>query len=290
MNLPSRLFAASFALVLLMLPAPGAHAWSTLGHRLVGELAQRHLTPTAATEVEKLLAGEPNPSLGGVASWADALRNTDPARFRQTSPWHYVNFPLGECDYQPERDCPNGQCVVAQIDHQRAILGDRKQPLAARRDALKFLVHLVGDVHQPLHAGNRPDKGGNGFQVSLRTDLKPEAYARKDYRNGVAGTNLHSVWDYYILGSRKFDGDFATVTPYANSLDPQPWPPMTDAAPSGPEAWAGESCRFVDEHGLYPSGHKLDSVYLDKYRPLAEQRVRRAAYRLAQLLNETLGQ
>lgn len=285
MNLPSRLFAGSFALVLLMLPAPGAHAWSTLGHRLVGELASRHLTEAASAEVAVLLAGEPNPSLGGVASWADALRNTEPARFGQTTSWHYVNFPPGQCNYQPERDCPTGQCVVAQIDHQRAILGDRRQPLAARRDALKFLVHLVGDVHQPLHAGNRPDKGGNGFQVSLRTDLKPEAYARKNYLDGVMGTNLHSVWDYYILAARGLNAET-----YADQLDALPWPPTTTGHASGPAAWAGESCRVLESHHVYPDGHRMDHRYLDAQRPLAEQRVRQAAYRLTQLLNGTLRQ
>jgi hypothetical protein len=282
-----RLLLAAFLLLL----APAALGWAQLGHRLVGELAQRHLSPAAEAEVARVLAGEPDPTLAGVAAWADTLRDEDPARFKATSKWHYVNTaPDAGCHYDAARDCPDGNCVVGAIEKQLAILGDRDQPLAARRDALKFVVHFVGDVHQPLHATNHTDAGGNGYQISLRTDLQPEAYARKHYENGVMGTNLHSVWDYYILGTAGFSANRAAVTPYANRLDTLPWPPMTEAGNSGPEAWAGESCRLVDARGLYPAGtHKLDKTYLDKYRPLAEQRVRQAAYRLAQLLNETLG-
>lgn len=274
--------------LLLALPTV-ASAWSVLGHRMVGELAQRHLDPAASAEVARLLASERNPTLGGVASWADFLRNDDPERFKRTSSWHYVNFPRDRCVYKPERDCPDGNCVIGAIKTQQAILADRSQSLDARRDALKFIVHFVGDVHQPMHAGNRGDRGGNGFQVSLRTDLEPEAYARKYYVDGVMGTNLHSIWDYYILADEGL-----TLAQYADRLDALPWPPM-DVAPSpvagivAPAAWAKESCRLLDSRDIYPRGHKMDDAYLDAMRPLAEQRVRQAAWRLARLLNATLG-
>ncbi|WP_242111599.1 S1/P1 nuclease [Luteimonas aquatica] len=277
-------FTRLFAAACLLLAAPLALAWGGLGHRMVGEIAQRHLTPAARAQVDALLAGEPDPSLGGIASWADAMRNDDPERFKRTSSWHYIKT-TAECGYAPERDCPDGNCVVAQIQRQATLLGDRSQPLAARRDALKFLVHFVGDVHQPFHASNRDDKGGNGFQISLTTDIPPEAYARKNYVDGVMGTNLHSVWDYYILASRKLDADA-----YSALLDDGlPWPtPAKAIAPADAPAWAGESCRLIDARQLYPAQHKLDIGYLQAQRPLAEQRVRQAAYRLAALLNETL--
>lgn len=268
--------------VFLLLLAPSALAWSALGHRLTGELAQRHLDPVARAEVAAVLAGEPDPTLAGVAIWADTLRASDPARFKATARWHYINTPPGTCRHEPQRDCANGECVIAAIDAQRRILADRRQPRAARRDALKFLVHFVGDIHQPLHANNRADKGGNDFQISLRTDLQPEAYARRHYIDGVMGTNLHAVWDYYILGSRGLD-----LRQYADRLDALPWPPMTTPV-SAAQTWAGESCRLVDARGLYPARHTLDRSYLDAQRPLAEQRVRQGAYRLAQVLNATL--
>jgi hypothetical protein len=271
-----------FALV-LVIASPGAMAWGALGHRLVGGLAERHLQPSTERAVRNLLVGEPEPTLAGVANWADSLRTIDPERFKQTSRWHYVNLPEHSCRYDRVRDCANRQCVVEAIETQRTILADRSQPLEARRDALKFLVHLVGDVHQPLHAGNHDDKGGNKYQVSLRTDIAPEAYARNRYTNGVMGTNLHAVWDYYILASANL-----TEAQYANRLASIPWPSPATAV-GDPAAWASESCGVVDAHGLYPAMHIMDRSYLDAQRPLAELRIRLAAYRLGRLLDDALG-
>ncbi len=267
-----------------MLAAAPALAWSTLGHQMVGELAQRHLTPAAQAEVATMLAGEPDPSLSGVAKWADELRAAESDRFKTTASWHYINAQGGGCRFDRARDCPDGNCVVGAIETQLAILGDRTQPLQARNKALKFVVHFVGDVHQPMHAGNRPDRGGNSFQISLRTPLLPEAYARKDYTDGVMGTNLHAVWDYYILASRGL-----SLVSYSDLLDAMPWPRMPDGALSPPLAWARESCRLIDSRGLYPPQHTMDHGYLNAMRPLAEQRVRQAAWRLAAVLNEALG-
>lgn len=264
--------------------SPAALAWSALGHRMVGAIAERHLDPAAEARVRELLAGEPDPTLAGVAYWADALRNDSPAQFKATSRWHYINAQGGGCDFDLVRDCPDGNCVVAQIDRQRAILADRTQPREARRDALKFLVHLVGDVHQPMHAGDRTDAGGNQYQISLATALEPEAYARDKYVDGVMGTNLHSVWDYYILGARGL-----SLPQYSRALDALPWPPSTETPSSAPMAWAKESCRLIEARHLYPDGHKLDDAYLDAMRPLAEQRIRQAAWRLASMLNADLG-
>ncbi len=269
-------------LVFLWGVAPTASAWSVLGHRLVGELAQRQLTPAANAQVAALLAGEPEPSLGGVSAWADRLRDTDAQRSKETSRWHYVNFPAGQCAYDAARDCPGGNCVVGAIQAQRVALRDRSRPLAERRDALKFLVHFVGDVHQPLHASNRKDKGGNEFQISLRTDLKPEAYAMKHYANGVMGTNLHAVWDYYILGSAGLG-----ASTYAERLASAPLARSRIGKGLDPGAWAGESCQLIDAKRLYPKSRKMDSAYLTAQRPLAEQQVQVAAKRLADLLNDT---
>lgn len=269
------------SLLSLLLPLQ-AMAWSGLGHRLVGDLAAQRLTPAARAQVETLLAGESDPTLGGIASWADALRDIDPPRFRATSRWHYINARGGGCGFDVARDCPNGDCAVAAIEVQRRILADREAPLAARRDALKFIVHFVGDLHQPLHAGNREDQGGNGFQVSLRTDLVPEAYARSNYANGVMGTNLHSVWDYYILASRGLDAQ-----QYAARLRKR-MPKVAAGRQGAPLEWARESCGLIDAHHVYPQEHVMDRGYLDAMRPLAEQRVKLAAARLAAVLNEAL--
>lgn len=276
---------ARILVVLLCLGvASPAFAWSGLGHRLVGELAQRHLSPEASAQVAMLLQGEAEPTLAGVANWADTLRNDDPPRFKATSRWHYINAKGGGCGFDPARDCSDGGCVVSAIEAQRAILADDTQPREVRRDALKFIVHFVGDIHQPMHAGDRDDAGGNRFQVSLRTDLEPEAYARDKYARGVMGTNLHAVWDYYLLGESRL-----SLQQYAQRLDALPWPPAAETSKLDPIGWAGESCSLIVASDIYPLQHKMDQRYIAQWRPVAERRVRLAGWRLAELLNETLG-
>jgi hypothetical protein len=169
---------------------------------------------------------------------------------------------------------------VGAIQAQQAILADGGRPPSERRDALKFLVHLVADVHQPLHASDRHDKGGNRYQVSLRTDLVPTNYGRDRYANGVMGTNLHAIWDYYLLASPRLP-----AKDYADRIDAVHSPAI--AKTGDPAAWAEESCRLA--RSVYPQGHTLDRDYLDAERPLAERRIRDAAYRLAHLLDSTLG-
>ena len=284
------LFVSAFllAVALALLPLP-AHAWGPLGHRLVALLAWDDLTPQARRQVEILLRGEPDPTLAGIASWADDLRKHDPVLGRTSARWHFVNLGEHDCAYEQVLDCPGGNCVVEAIRAQAAILANPERTHAERLQALKFVVHFVGDVHQPMHAGDRPDAGGNGFQISLTTPIEPEAYARAKYVDGVMGTNLHSVWDYYILASNNL-----SLRQYSDRLDKLPWPPYP--VPSKydvmPLAWAGESCRLIDARGLYPpeDRHTMDHAYLDAMRPLAEQRVRQAAWRLAQLLNQSLGE
>ena len=279
-----------------LMATPTAFAWSHLGHWLVGELAQPLLTPAAQQQVAALLQGEAVPTLAGVASWADGLRGSDSDLARKTAKWHYVDLDPERCDYQPPRDCPGGNCVIAAIDAQRQILADTAQPPEARRDALKFLVHFVGDVHQPLHAGAGPmaeggdDAGGNKYQVSLRTAVAPEGRgARKQVAGGPIPTNLHTVWDYYELES-------AILSPekYAAQLRQGGLAPVAPAALGSAADWAVESCQGINAQGLYPRGddgewqHKIGGAYLDARRPYAEARVRLAAERLAAVLNAAL--
>lgn len=272
------LISVLFVSVLSFLAAP-ARAWGEMGHRLVGELAQTLLTPEAQAGVADLLRGERDPTLSGVAYWADKLRTADPDRFHATSRWHYVNFSGGSCRFDATRDCKDGDCVVGAIETQRRLLADPAQTLEVRRDALKFIVHLVGDVHQPLHSSNRPDRGANDFPILLRTDIPPEEYARERFKDGLMDTNLHAVWDYYVLASAGLD-----LPAYARHLAPAMRLPRSSQG--GPRSWAAESCRLIDRRTLYPPSHDLDGKYLEAMRPLAEQRVRQAAGRLARLLNE----
>jgi hypothetical protein len=277
----ARCLPALLMLAIVLVPVPTL-AWGQLGHRLVASLAAARLTPQAKVQVAGLLAGEREPTLAGVAGWADELRSTDPQRFKATSSWHYLDSKDASCHFVLPRDCPDGNCVVAAIETQRKILADRGQPLPARRDALKFLVHLVADAHQPLHASNHDDSGGNQFDIHLRTDIEPESYARSSYANGVMDTNLHSVWDFYVLAS-------ARMAPGQYVARLQPRLPAVNAARLGtPMSWAEESCALIDSLQLYPKRHSLDHAYLKEMRPVAERRIEMAAVRLAALLNAAL--
>lgn len=259
-------------LLLATLVIAPAHAWGPLGHSIVAELAQRHLSPAAKAEVERLLAPDHTRSLADIASWPDQIQD-DPALqtlWKQTRGLHYINFHDSNCDYVPPRDCRDGSCVVAGTQHYVDILRDRSQSDAARREALKFVVHFIGDMHQPLHAGYRDDKGGNTYQVQM---------------NG-AGSNLHRVWDSGLLNTRGLDW-----RAYAQALDARGMvtlPPPIAPSDNPYAQWAEESCRITAEPGFYPDGHTIDQAYIDAELPVAELRLREAGRRLAEVLNNAL--
>jgi nuclease S1 len=256
-------------LLLTLIAAPGpAQAFGEPGHRIVGELAEHQLRPAARAEVNRLLAGEPEPSLAGVANWADEVRAANHGGGR-TKRWHFVNFKGGDCSYVPARDCPDGNCVIAAINGNFLALADRKRSDDERREALKFLVHLVGDVHQPLHATPLDDHGGGDFQVG---------YHGK-------GRNLHGVWDTLILQARGLP-----PPAYAALLEQQPPLPADPTRRSDRPAvdWAVESCLIVRDGNIYPTKHLVDDNYVSAHRALLEQRLRRAGSRLADMLNYAL--
>lgn len=253
---------------LTLLHSPQAQAWGGQGHRLVARVAETELTPQAQKQVDLLLAGEPDPTLHGIASWADQLREHDPDLGKKTSRWHYVNLGENGCGYEPPRDCPGGDCVIVALKVQAALLADRSQTLETRRQALKFVVHFVGDIHQPMHAGYAADKGGNDFQLQF---------------NGK-GTNLHSLWDSGMIYDRHLDDDAYL----AELLKLPATPAAKPVLPPDAVAWAQASCRVAIAPGVYPSSHVLPEGYVAQYRPLAEAALRQAGDRLAAILNAAL--
>lgn len=262
------------ALLGLLLVPPPVAAWGGLGHRLVGALASDDLSPRARREVDALLAGEPEPTLAGVANWADRLRDHDAARGARTSPWHYVNLGEHACGYEPARDCANGDCVVEAIRRQAALLADRGQPAAARREALKFVVHFIGDVHQPLHAAYARDKGGNTVQIRVPTA-----------DGGTRGSNLHSHWDSGLLKSAGLD-----EAAWLQRLRAMPLVVGVDIPPLPPRAadWARYACSVATAPEFYPPRPSLGAGYDAQWRPIAEAQLRRAGMRLAAVLNAAL--
>ena len=255
------------ALVLLAMLPSLALAWGPSGHRMVASLAEQQIDANSRSEIQHLLGVVGASSLVDIANWADEMRE-DPAQSalsRATSRLHYVNFSDSRCHYDAARICPNGQCVVAAIKRYAKVLGDRGAGDAARADALRFLVHFVGDAHQPLHDGYRPDRGGNNFQVRYKGK----------------GTNLHTIWDSRILASRHLGWQA-----YARRLER---PPVVDHD-DDPVDWAEQSCRITRDDGVYPTSRTIDDVYLDRMRPIVEGQVRLAAKRLADLLDRSLAQ
>jgi hypothetical protein len=242
-----------------------ARAWGPAGHRIVAELAERQLTQNTRVEVQRLLRLTHDTSLADIANWADNLRDErgERALWRATSKLHFINFSSSACHYDAPRDCPDGRCVVGAIERYASVLGDRKRTAGERAEALRFVTHFVADVHQPLHAGYRRDVGGHRYQIQLN----------------ARGTDLHAVWDTPVLASRHL-GWHAYVTTLARTPLPR--------ASGAPAQWAEESCRSDRDDGIYPRGHRINDTYLVRMRPLAEQRVRAAAARLAALLNREL--
>ncbi|WP_202844112.1 S1/P1 nuclease [Luteimonas saliphila] len=262
---------AALIIAYALFAAPAAYAWGPLGHRLVARLAEPLLTPPARAEVQRLLATEGLDSLADVANWADDVRANDPVLGKQSAKWHYINIGEHACTYDAASACPGGDCVVEAIRAQAAILGDRARSDAERLQALKFLVHFVGDIHQPMHAGYARDRGGNTVQLNLHGE----------------GTNLHAVWDGRLLASARLDEDA-----YARKLRLDPADLSSDTspyAPVAPEAWAELSCQTATAQGVYPRAAKIDNAYLQRHRPTAEKQVQAGGARLARLLNETFG-
>ena len=250
---------------------PGAaDAWGVLGHRVIGELAEAQLSPAASAQVRALLAGEAEPTLAGVSTWADQVRDQGDA-YRWSVRLHWVNFERGACQYDPDLLCRDGRCVVGAIEKYAAELADHSLPLAQRREALKWVVHFVGDVHQPLHAGFGFDRGGNEFQINFQR----------------TGWNLHSVWDSLILESTKLDWQGYRQRIAGTSFSDDA---ATRARELSPRRWAEESCEIVHREDFYPPRHKITRAYLDAHRPLADEQLKLAAARLAGVLNEALGE
>lgn len=242
------------AVVLVFGAVQFAHAWGSEGHQVISLIAQSQLTPRAKAEVDRLLAIEPGETLASISTWADEHRNPATARS------HYINFPRGDCVYNEPRDCPDGRCVVVAIKKQVEVLGSSATD-DQKLTALKFLVHFVGDVHQPLHAGYQDDKGGNQYQL--------QAFMR--------GSNLHAVWDSGLIKNMNEE-----VQAMADRL--RATPVGASSRKLDPVLAAQESCAIVSQPGFYPE-RLIDVPYVHRFTPVVESRLAIAGERLANALN-----
>lgn len=247
---------------LLFLPRP-ALAWGPEGHEIVAHIAAQALTPRARAQVSSLLGGDAETMMTLDASWADEVRDARP----QTAPWHYVNIELDEPGYDARRDCPHDDCVVAQIERDEAILASHAPP-AVRAEALKFLIHFVGDLHQPLHVADDHDRGGNARLMQYRGQR----------------VSLHHVWDDAVVSALGRD-PAQVADALLTSL-----PPAQRQVYSGgaPKDWADQS--FQAARGIYAElrGDRLPGDYAQRERAVTATQLAKAGLRLAAALNAIL--
>lgn len=252
-------FATLFACI-FTLPV-NVFAWGPTGHRVVGQIAENHLTPKAKKAVLELLGNE---SLAAVSIWMDEIRSD--TAYDQYKDWHWVTIPEGEA-YAATKKNPNGD-VVAAIHQLTEVLKNNASSRADKVFALKGLVHFVGDIHQPLHVGKPGDHGGNKVSV---TWFKEE-------------TNLHRVWDTHLI-----DHYGMSYTELANNLERTFTKEQEKAWCSAKaEDWAQESVGY--RKALYEVGNgNLGYVYHYTHFATVELRLSQAGIRLASLLNSIFG-
>ncbi len=241
------LFLFFFLFFAFFFGAASAWAWGCKGHQIVAFIAEKHLTPQARQFVDKLLSENPvDPQLkrycgnatrdllADASTWADDVRYD-----LKNGPWHYIDIPLGAPRGPLTPFCGSDGCVTQAIADQLAILRDKSAEPRKRADALRYLVHFVGDLHMPLHAATNNDEGGNCVPVRY--------FRRRPYENRNSFTpNLHALWDTAIL-ERDMEGaeppEYADFLSQVFSLDFPKW----QAAGIHVDDWAWES------HGLAAS-------------------------------------
>lgn len=243
-------------------------AWGDQGHRIIALVAETRLQQGARAAIADLL-GEGG--LADAAIWADVVKAARP----ETASWHYVDIPVGATRYDPERDCGEGNCLVAQVERWRAVLSDPRSLPAERREAVKFLIHLIGDLHQPLHCADDRDRGGNEVLVTFFGEAA-EPNRRRPW-------NLHALWDHGLLGRAGL-----TEVEYARRLSK--WLETRSIAriQQGTVAdWAWETHRAaVEQAYAVPEDRRLDEGYYRASLPVMDELLAKAGVRLARVLNE----
>lgn len=159
-----------------------AQAWGPEGHMIVAQIAENQLSETAKKSINKLLEGQ---SLASVANWADTIKGQ--SEWAHTKSWHYADVPDGET-YDSVTHSPEGDVITA-IGQMVNVLKDQRSPLLEKQNAIKFIVHFAGDIHQPLHVGRPSDKGGNSIKLTFDGNE----------------SNLHQLWDSLMIKKQNMD-------------------------------------------------------------------------------------
>lgn len=270
---------------LLIAPSALSHGWSDTGHMLVSAIAETRLNTTAKSRIAELLLNggdSKTQDLWGAACWADDTRT------EQNGPWHYINLHFRR-DGVPSENMPLEENVVWAISRFGDAMADPRRPDAERADALRYVLHFVGDVHQPLHCVAcdsekfpKGDRGGNEFTFD------PFPLGTRQIRN------LHALWD---LGGGLFDNTVRPIEDRAplealrdRLITLHPIESMPEIAIRDPEKWAGEGA-MIAQTFAYATPEKTapSTAYLANVQYMSGRRIVMAGYRLADLLNRTFG-
>lgn len=276
-----RLFLAIAALAALLAPVQAA-AWGAYAHRQTATIALANVSPEVRAKIRALLAREkelgtpqcPLKTLEDAAVWADCVRG-EGWRWGYTAAWHYRTAPICEV-FDPRSNCAGGNCVTAQITRAHRMLADESLPAAVRLEALAFMVHFAGDVHMPLHSGDKDDKGGNDREADY--GIKP-------------GLNLHSIWDGPLAERAISDPADPVVRRYTPAE-------RADLAGGKPDDWGRESWEIARSF-VYPTAFDTENVCpgplpektvlsqddIVRGVPIAKRRVQQAGLRIADLLD-----
>lgn len=236
-----------------------ALSWGQVGHRVTGAIAEQYLTPQAQLAIKQLLVNE---DLAEASTYADEMR-ADPSEFWQktANPWHYVNVYDGK-KYSDVAPPPEGNAVTA-LELFTKQLKSKQTSLAKKQLALRFIVHIIGDLHQPFHAGNGLDRGGNDVKLKFFWE----------------DSNLHRVWDSGLIDRQQL-----SYTEWSNILSrkiteqqAQNWKELD------PKVWVAESAKL--RANLYPEQDKLSWDYQFQNLPIVKQRLQMAGVRIAAYLN-----
>lgn len=239
-------------------------SWGVTGHRTIGRIAANHLSPEASAAVRELLGNE---TLAEASTWADEVRSQPD--YKHTGPWHYINLPLGLTEPAFEKAVKGmaQENVYSALLQQEQVLGSTASSKEQKIEALKFIVHFIGDLHQPMHVSREEDKGGNTIQVN---------YA------GV-GTNLHALWDSKLLDHLGLDDQ-----QLAQKVDQVSAAQVTAWQSDPLIKWIWESYEISSK--LYAeidamNGRSIDDSYYQAHIQIVQQRIEMAGVRLAGVLN-----
>jgi len=294
-------------LAVVPLTAISALGWGCEGHQMIALIARAHLTPQSSMAVDRLLRenlmdtalnrfckDRGNDPMADSATWADDARTIE-----KTGDWHFIDIPLAVRGDGPDviQWCGDG-CIVTAIDYQWAILRNQNRPAPLRAKALRYLIHFVGDLAQPLHASDNRDRGGNCTEVRFFSEEKPE--------------NLHAIWDFKII-ARDLEAKKETQSQYAKALDADfplseskidilawTWeshalaatvaygdlkPPIPIASPTSGTA---DQTACAAERAAVGALHvSIDDEYVNQTLPVIREQLVKAGHRLAALLNQT---